>query len=183
MTARNDQTQDEGGSPEPPSFLPVKLTINRRNLGVASLAIGILFTVATVIVLGGLPRSEVGSIESAETVVRVPDRPSPPVPTRSDTAPLEAETTHPSEKPTPIWQPNPASALAEANGVDQYPSPVGLRITRISVDAHVEPHGVDPETGQMDVPNNVTEVGWYEFGPKPGQAGSAVLAAHVDLAG
>jgi LPXTG-site transpeptidase (sortase) family protein len=35
----------------------------------------------------------------------------------------------------------------------------------------------------MDVPDNVTEVGWYQFGPSPGEPGSAVLAAHVDLAG
>ncbi len=35
----------------------------------------------------------------------------------------------------------------------------------------------------MDVPDNVTDVAWYEFGPSPGEPGSAVLAAHVDLAG
>ncbi len=34
----------------------------------------------------------------------------------------------------------------------------------------------------MDVPSNVQDVAWYQFGPSPGQAGSAVLAAHVDLA-
>jgi LPXTG-site transpeptidase (sortase) family protein len=43
-------------------------------------------------------------------------------------------------------------------------------------------YGVD-DNGQMDVPDNVTEVGWYKFGPSPGEPGSAVLAAHVDLAG
>lgn len=44
------------------------------------------------------------------------------------------------------------------------------------------PYGVDGN-GQMDVPDNVTDVAWYEYGPRPGEAGSAVLAAHVDLAG
>lgn len=34
----------------------------------------------------------------------------------------------------------------------------------------------------MAVPDNVTDVGWYKFGPSPGEPGSAVLAAHVDLA-
>jgi LPXTG-site transpeptidase (sortase) family protein len=43
-------------------------------------------------------------------------------------------------------------------------------------------YGVD-DNGQMDVPDNVIEVGWYKFGPSPGEPGSAVLAAHVDLAG
>ena len=35
----------------------------------------------------------------------------------------------------------------------------------------------------MDVPDNVTEVAWYRHGPRPGEEGSAVLAAHVDLRG
>lgn len=33
------------------------------------------------------------------------------------------------------------------------------------------------------MPDNVHEVAWYEFGAVPGSPGSAVLAAHVDLAG
>lgn len=33
----------------------------------------------------------------------------------------------------------------------------------------------------MDVPGNVRDVAWYQYGPSPGQPGSAVLAAHVDL--
>ena len=35
----------------------------------------------------------------------------------------------------------------------------------------------------MAVPENVTDVAWYKFGPTPGEPGSAVLAAHVDLSG
>ena len=34
----------------------------------------------------------------------------------------------------------------------------------------------------MEVPA-ATDVGWYRFGPAPGAAGSAVLAAHVDYDG
>lgn len=163
----------------------MKLTTpsNRRSLGIGFLVTGVLLSIAAVIVLAGLPGSEVGDIESAETIVSDSERPSRPLPSNSNTAPVESESPPTTVKPTPIWQPNPDSALAEVNRVDQDPSPVGLRIPRISVDAPVEPHGVDPDTGQMDVPNNVTEVGWYEFGPKPGQPGSAVLAAHVDLEG
>ena len=61
-------------------------------------------------------------------------------------------------------------------------APVGLRIGDIDVDAPVEAYGVDRRTGEMDVPSNVRDVAWYQYGPSPGQAGSAVLAAHVDLA-
>ena len=60
--------------------------------------------------------------------------------------------------------------------------PVGLRIETLEVDAPVAAYGVNDRTGEMAVPSNVTEVGWYKFGPSPGEAGSAVLAAHVDLA-
>lgn len=34
----------------------------------------------------------------------------------------------------------------------------------------------------MAIPSNVRDVAWYEFGSRPGEGGSAVLAAHVDLA-
>lgn len=60
--------------------------------------------------------------------------------------------------------------------------PIWIRIDSIDVAHPVTGYGINPRSGQMDVPNNVTEVAWYEYGPSPGEAGSAVLAAHVDLA-
>lgn len=60
--------------------------------------------------------------------------------------------------------------------------PVRLRVDALGVDAPIDPYGVDA-SGEMDVPANVSDVGWYRFGPVPGERGSAVLAAHVDLAG
>ena len=61
------------------------------------------------------------------------------------------------------------------------PAPTALQIEAIGVTAPVIPLGVVADTGQMEVPDNVDEVGWYRFGPSPGQPGSSVLAAHVDL--
>ncbi|MET0697476.1 MAG: class F sortase, partial [Acidimicrobiia bacterium] len=63
------------------------------------------------------------------------------------------------------------------------PSPVTLQIPDLEIDAPIEAYGVNSRTGQMEVPHNVRDVAWYRFGPTPGQAGSAVLAAHVDLEG
>jgi len=59
--------------------------------------------------------------------------------------------------------------------------PVGLRIPDIDVQAPIRPSGVETN-GDMEVPQSVSDVGWYKFGPAPGEPGSAVLAAHVDLA-
>ena len=60
--------------------------------------------------------------------------------------------------------------------------PVGLKLGSLGVDAPVVPTGVNQRTGQMAVPNNVRDVAWYQFGSVPGERGSAVMAAHVDLA-
>ena len=58
------------------------------------------------------------------------------------------------------------------------PVPTALTVEALGVSAApVATVGVD-ETGDMDVPG-AREVGWYRYGPRPGDAGSAVLAAHV----
>ncbi|WP_347754237.1 class F sortase [Agrococcus sp. ProA11] len=58
--------------------------------------------------------------------------------------------------------------------------PASVRVPSVGLDLGVVPVGVR-EDGQMDVPELVTELGWYEYGPAPGaDAGSAVLAAHFD---
>lgn len=59
-------------------------------------------------------------------------------------------------------------------------APTAVRVPSVDLELGVVPVGVR-EDGQMDVPDLVSEVGWYRFGPAPGaDAGSAVLAAHVD---
>jgi hypothetical protein len=59
-------------------------------------------------------------------------------------------------------------------------APVGLRLPAIEVDAAIEPVGVDEATGLTAVPEDIDRVGWYRFGPAPGEQGSAVLLGHVD---
>jgi LPXTG-site transpeptidase (sortase) family protein len=60
-----------------------------------------------------------------------------------------------------------------------YNLPVRLRIPVIKVDAAIQPVGLT-SAGALDVPNNITDVGWYKFGPNPGQKGSAVIDGHFD---
>ncbi len=56
-------------------------------------------------------------------------------------------------------------------------NPVGLRIDAIDVESPVIPVGV-LDNGEMEIPG-AAEVGWYRYGPSPGESGSAVLAAHI----
>jgi sortase (surface protein transpeptidase) len=58
--------------------------------------------------------------------------------------------------------------------------PVRLVVPREGIDAPVDPVGVTRD-GLMQLPGDVHRVGWYRFGPAPGQPeGNAVLAGHVD---
>ncbi len=55
--------------------------------------------------------------------------------------------------------------------------PIRLSIPRIKVDAAVEPVGLTP-FGAMAVPEGPAGVAWFDLGPRPGEAGNAVIAGH-----
>jgi hypothetical protein len=58
--------------------------------------------------------------------------------------------------------------------------PTRLGIERVGLGAAVEPRGIAPD-GSADIPEDPEKVGWYRFGPAPGDpAGSAVMVGHVD---
>jgi LPXTG-site transpeptidase (sortase) family protein len=56
--------------------------------------------------------------------------------------------------------------------------PVRLKIPAIGVDTAIEYMG-KTASGDMAVPTNLVNVGWYKYGPLPGETGSAVIAGHV----
>ena len=56
--------------------------------------------------------------------------------------------------------------------------PVSIAIPAAGVDARVVPVGLRPDR-TMEVPA-VGLAGWYEVGPRPGEAGPAVIVGHVD---
>jgi len=58
-------------------------------------------------------------------------------------------------------------------------SPARIEIPSIRVDADVQDVGVG-RSGNMAVPSNYSDVGWYRYGTVPGQTGSAVIDGHVD---
>ena len=57
--------------------------------------------------------------------------------------------------------------------------PVRLEVPKIKVDASIEDMGLT-SAGNMDVPASILDVGWYKYGPHPGNTGSAVIAGHLD---
>jgi hypothetical protein len=44
----------------------------------------------------------------------------------------------------------------------------------------VVPVGVAADGETLEIPSDVHVVGWYRFGPAPGEKGSSVLVGHVD---
>ena len=93
-----------------------------------------------------------------------------------DTAP--GSTTGPAAPDVPAAQPAPA-ALDEAP--DPGP-PIRLRLPTLGIDSPVIPVGVTA-AGDLEIPGDVDDIGWYRFGPLPGSTGgSAVLTGHVDNA-
>lgn len=69
--------------------------------------------------------------------------------------------------------------LAEEEESAKAATPVQIQIPTINVDTAIEQVGV-LENGQMGVPEDENQVGWFEPGVKPGSKGNAVVAGHVD---
>ena len=78
----------------------------------------------------------------------------------------------------PVIVTPPAAAPAETFHLAAGPIvPTTLRIPAIGVDARVDGVGLGSD-GSMDVPDNLWTSSWLSEGPRPGQAGSAVIAGH-----
>ena len=94
-----------------------------------------------------------------------PPKPSPPRPSVGQRAAPASEV------------PGPPNTQSGIHG-----DPIRLTIPSLHIDAPIVAVGVD-ESGQMQIPPLVTQIGWYKYGPAPGAtSGSIVLAGHVDSA-
>lgn len=58
-------------------------------------------------------------------------------------------------------------------------APTHVTIPTVGIDVDVDPVGKD-SAGRMANPEIEEHVGWYKYGPYPGQKGSVVLAGHYD---
>jgi len=58
-------------------------------------------------------------------------------------------------------------------------APTRIRISALGVSGAIVPVGVEVGSGGVEIPDDVRTIGWYRFGPRPGDAGSSVLVGHV----
>lgn len=61
-----------------------------------------------------------------------------------------------------------------------YGLPVRLLIPKIDVDARVTYMGLTA-SGDMEAPKTNEDAGWYKYGARPGNIGSAVIAGHLGV--
>lgn len=59
-------------------------------------------------------------------------------------------------------------------------TPTRLRIPELSIDVPFGQALGLLEDGEIEVPEKTNEVGWYQYGPTPGELGPAVVLGHVD---
>ncbi len=149
-----------------------------RSVGLIALLVGVALLALAIVTYttGDSKLGDPSAIEESLTSSPPSSQPAPAPQTATEPA---TETTTETDSPSPLWEPNEKTSFADL--AETSPTPVSLTIPVIDLEAPIDPYGVDPDSGLMDVPDNVTDVAWYEHGPRPGEPGSAVLAAHVDL--
>lgn len=122
------------------------------------------------------------STEVSDVTVGSPDQDPARVSTSPTPEPRVPETSEQSAGESP----SPAPRFADVQAGPATPTepsapavPVRLGIPGIDVEADVVPVGVAAD-GQMEIPSDGDDIGWYRFGPDPtGDVGSTVLASHV----
>ena len=85
--------------------------------------------------------------------------------------------------PPPVPKVPTHGIVLDQQGPVPVAAPVAVRIPAHDVVSRVVPVGVDQGTGELSVPADPAQVGWYQFGATPGAAGAAVLAGHIDWKG
>lgn len=156
-----------------------------------ALAVLVAFAAGCLTVTGcaaSTPRSKVAAATAPNTPVataatRALAVTSTSAPATAAATPTPAPTPSPTPEPPPADTPTPEPTEAATPPPPPPPSPPPARliIPRIGVDARVVPLGED-STGAMASPDNPRDVGWWDEGTRPGDAGSAVLDGHVDFA-
>jgi len=147
----------------------------RRRLWAVLAAVGVLVAVGgPVLWYAQRPAQTVETVgaETAEALAAA--TPAPTTPARTTPAPTTAAPAAPAVPTT--------DGRLGRGGTRAAPTPVEVRLPSLGVTAPVGPIGVERD-GVLEIPEDVRKVGWYEFGPRPGDTrGSTLLSGHVDSA-
>ncbi len=92
-----------------------------------------------------------------------------------DEPPPAAAVAPPSSAPAATEPVPTGPATPEADA----PAPTTIRIPKLKIDQGMIPLGVTPDR-ELEVPQEWMDIGWWETGPTPGEAGGAVIAGHVN---
>lgn len=143
---------------------------------VAAVVVGALALGATMLLMA--PDQQAGDVARAQAPVAPPTA-APPSPS------AEPEPSEPSDDPSPSIAASErigvsSARLSDVSAADD-PAPVRLVVDDIAISgAPIDPVGVESDGG-MEIPTDISRVGWYEYGPQPGaEQGTAVLTAHID---
>jgi sortase (surface protein transpeptidase) len=81
--------------------------------------------------------------------------------------------------PAPATDPQAADDFVSSTTYPTVARPARLRIPALHVDSRIIDLAVARD-GSIEVPRSTSVAGWYDGGPRPGQAGPAVILGHVD---
>ncbi|GLK17809.1 class F sortase [Herbiconiux flava] len=74
----------------------------------------------------------------------------------------------------------PRTDAALPASIPAVPEPARVEVPALGIDVSVLPEGID-DAGALALPEDPGVASWYRYGPSPfGDAGSSVIAAHVD---
>jgi LPXTG-site transpeptidase (sortase) family protein len=139
----------------------------------------IVVLIGSLMLLVGAPLAWAGLValdDSADAVESVGERPRSAMGQSVDEAPQPASAA-----------PNVAGPDVERIGIPVEPqvaiapnAPVGVAIDKLGLRAPVDPVGIYGD-GSVEIPEDVSRVGWYRFGSDPAQGeGSTVIVGHRD---
>jgi LPXTG-site transpeptidase (sortase) family protein len=87
-------------------------------------------------------------------------------------------------EPTPSVAANVSAVNWSSGSYSEFTSvrsevPVLLEVPSLSISATVKGVGINGSR-EMEIPESFNTVGWYRYGPTPGDAGTSVIAGHLD---
>jgi hypothetical protein len=152
--------------------------MRRRRLELVAVAAGVLLAVGSPVAwFVTRPAGSVGT-DVAEGLAR-----ATPVPTPASAPSAPASGPAGPSVPAEPSAPTEDGRLGSGSGRPADVIPVEVRLPSLDVVSPVRAVGVEGD-GELEVPADVGTVGWYRFGPRPGdRQGSVVLSGHIDSAG